>query len=252
MDLTSPLLEDDLAHEGVLEPGKVFAYTDAPHQAVMCFFQEIVEQEGEQVHATLSAYGGRPMYEKVHLGQRVAFFYPGVGAPAAVSAMEEAIAMGCRDFIAVGGAGALVPDLTLGHAIVVDSALRDEGTSHHYLPASRFVEADSAASAAITGALEDAAIPYIRGRSWTTDAIYRETRERMRRRVAEGCVSVEMEAAAFFAVAKYREVRVGQLLYAGDALSGDAWDSRGWTSATSIRSALFTVALDAAVRLAAG
>lgn len=250
MDL--PLLEDNLAHEAVLEPAKVFKYTNAPRRAVMCFFQEVVEGAGQQVHAMLtSVYGGRPVYEKVHRGERVAFFYPGLGAPAAATAMEEAIAMGCRDFIAVGGAGALVPNLTLGHAIVVDSALRDEGTSHHYLAPSRFVDADEDASKAIISVLEEADIPYLRGRSWTTDAIYRETRERMRRRVAEGCVAVEMEAATFFAIARYRGVRVGQLLYAGDALAGDDWDSRDWTSATDVREALFAVALDAAAQMTA-
>ena len=61
MVLPSPLLEDDLAHEAVLEPGKVFTHTDAPRQAVICFFQKVIHQEGGQVHATLtSVYGGRP------------------------------------------------------------------------------------------------------------------------------------------------------------------------------------------------
>lgn len=67
-----------------------------------------------------NVYGGRPMYETERLGERVVFFYPGLGAPAAVSSMEEAVAMGCRSFIAVGGAGSLVPELSLGNAVVVD------------------------------------------------------------------------------------------------------------------------------------
>ena len=125
-----PLLEADLDAEGVLEPARLFANTDAPRRAVMCFFQEVVQEFGGRVHATMtSVYGGRPMYETQHGGERIAFFFPGVGAPAAAACMEEAIAMGCRGFIAVGGAGALVPNLTLGHAVVVDSAVRDEGTS---------------------------------------------------------------------------------------------------------------------------
>jgi uridine phosphorylase len=102
---------------------------------------------------------------------------------------------------------------------------------------------------AIAGALQDAAVPFVRGMTWTTDAIYRETRERVRRRVQEGCVTVEMEAAAFFAVARYRGVRVGQLLYAGDTLAGEEWDHRGWLGAKSLREKLFHLALDAAVRI---
>lgn len=246
-----PLLEDDLAHEGVLEPVKVLTSTGAPRRAVMCFFPEVVEQAGGTVHATLtSVYGGRPMYVMEHRGQSIASFYPGLGAPAAATAMEEAIAMGCRDFVAVGGAGALVPELTLGHAVVVDSAVRDEGTSFHYLPPSRSVEAAADVSAAIVSALVGASIPYLRGRSWTTDAIYRETRGRMGRRVAEGYVTVEMEAAALFAVARYRGVRVGLLVYAGDALSGETWDLRAWTTAKDVRTRMFALALDASAALA--
>jgi uridine phosphorylase len=233
-----------------LEPARVFANTDAPGRAVMCFFQEVVQDFGGPVHATMrSVYGGRPMYETQHRGQRVAFFFPGVGAPVAAACMEEAIAMGCRAFIAVGGAGALVANLTLGHAVVVDSAVRDEGTSHHYLAPSRTVDADRTASQTIVAALQAADVPYVRGRSWTTDAIYRETRGRVQRRVAEGCLTVEMEAAAFFAIGKFRNVRVGQLLYAGDALDGDEWDGRDWLNARGVRERMFRIALDAAARL---
>jgi uridine phosphorylase len=245
-----PLLEDDLAAEGVLEPGRVFLHNDAPSRAVMCFFQEVIQGFGGNVHATMtSVYGGRPMYQTQHRGQRVAFFYPGLGAPAAAACMEEAIALGCRGFVAVGGAGALIPELTIGHPVVVDSAVRDEGTSHHYLAPSRIVEADPIATQTIVASLEAANVQFIRGRTWTTDAIYRETRGRVQRRVAEGCITVEMEAAALFAIGQFRNVRVGQLLYAGDALDGDAWDERDWLNARTVRESLFLLALDAAAQL---
>ena len=65
-------------------------------------------------------------------------------------------------------------------------------------------------------------MPFVTGKTWTTDGLYRETRGKVDRRVAEGCLTVEMEAAAFFAVAAFRGVSFGQLLYAGDDLSGDA------------------------------
>ena len=248
MDL--PLHEDDLASEGLLEPSRLFAANDAPRLAVMCFFQEVVSAHGQHRHALMNhVYGRRPMFVTEHQGQQVAFFYPGLGAPAAAMAMEEAIAMGCRDFVAIGGAGALVPELEMGTAVVVNAALRDEGTSAHYLAASRSTAPDSAVTEAIAAALESAHVPFVRGMTWTTDAIYRETRERVRRRVQEGCISVEMEAAALFAVARYRGVRVGQLLYAGDTLAGEEWDHRGWLGAKSLRERLFQLALDAAVRI---
>lgn len=135
--VTSPLFETDLDEPGIVDPGALQdQITDLPEVAVMCFFQEVVNDAGSTECASLSAYGGRPVYEHSRDGARIAFFFPGIGAPAAVATMEEMIAFGCRTFIAVGGAGALIPDLALGYAMVVDQALRDEGTSHHYLPGS--------------------------------------------------------------------------------------------------------------------
>ncbi|MEU4190368.1 nucleoside phosphorylase [Kribbella sp. NPDC026611] len=245
-----PLLEDDTDQPGILEPAELYRPNGAPPRAVMCFFNEVVEYAGGTLHARFTSQEHRPVYTTTRNGVEIAYFYPGIGAPSASISMEEAIVMGCRDFVAVGGAGALLPELKLGEVLIADQALRDEGTSYHYLEASsRFVSADEVVNAAIAQALQAAGVPYRRGTTWTTDAIFREPRSRLERRVLEGCSTVEMEAAAFFAVAQYRGVRVGQLLYAGDALAGDKWDSRDWMQATDVRTALFEVALDAASRL---
>ncbi len=250
MDL--PLTENDLASPGVLEPTAIYRHTGAPAALVLCFFPEVVEEHGASAtvhHRLRSHYGRRPLFETDVDGERVAFAAAAVGAPGAVLILEEAIARGCRDVITVGAAGALVDGLDVGHPIVVHSAVRDEGTSLHYLPPSRTVQAHPDAVAAIAEALEQAGVPYTRGRTWTTDALFRETRRRVERRVSEGCITVEMEAAAFFAVGAYRDVRVGALLFAGDSLHGGRWDHRRWLSATAAHDALFTLALDAAVRL---
>ena len=92
-------------------------------------------------------------------------------------------------------------------------------------------------------------MPHVTGATWTTDALYRETREKLDRRVAEGCLTVEMEAAAFFAVATFRGVTFAQVLYAGDDLSGDAWDERGWDEHTTGRETLFRIAAEAVLSL---
>lgn len=250
-----PLLEDDLARTAVIEPSDVYRATDMPQSVVLCFFSEVIDAlaarpDTRVVHVLAAAHGTHPIWELEHAGERLAVLHPGVGAPLAAAFLEEAIALGGRVFVAVGGAGALLPDLVLGHAVVVDGAVRDEGTSFHYLAPSRTVDADPDAVTAVQETLSAADVPFVTGRTWTTDAFYRETRERVDRRVAEGCVTVEMEAAALIAVARYRAVRFAHLLYAGDSLAGQAWDHRGWQSATSIREALFWHAADAAVRLA--
>lgn len=250
-----PLLENDLAERGVIEPSeRVKRRADMPEPVVMCFFAEVIEGlarrgDARQVAILEAAHGKHPIFEVTRGEECVAVFHPGVGAPLAAGFLEEAIALGGRAFVAVGGAGALVPELTLGHAIVVSSAVRDEGTSFHYLPAGRVVDADAAGVAVLEETLRKANVPFVTGRAWTTDALYRETRPRVARRVEEGCLAVDMEASAFIAVAKFRGVAFAQLLYAGDSLAGDAWDSRGWTSATIIREQLFWQAVDASLAL---
>jgi uridine phosphorylase len=179
----------------------------------------------------------------------VAFFQPGVGAPLASFFIEEAIDYGCRAIIACGGAGALDDDLALGHPVFVSAAVRDEGTSYHYLPHSRLIEASPAIVAAVETVLKRAGVPFATGTTWSTDAVYRETREKVSLRRAEGCITVEMEAAALLAVARFRGVGLGQILYAGDSLAGEVWDHCDWVHAHNAREALFWLAMDAAVEM---
>jgi uridine phosphorylase len=129
--------------------------------------------------------------------------------------------------------------------------VRDEGTSFHYLPPSRQVTTDPAAVDALVGVLRRHGRPFTTGPTWTTDGLYRETPGRVARRRAEGCVTVEMENAALTAVAAFRGVAFGQYLYAGDDLSGPAWDHRRWTR-TEARAELFDLAVEAVGVLEAG
>ncbi len=251
---TYPILEFDAAPEALLEPSRLILPMDVPEHAVACFFQEVltsvVKHAGaREIRQLRSEIGTNPVYELDLGGRRVAAFHPGVGAPLAAAFLEEMIALGSRKFMACGGAGVLESAIALGHPIVVSAAVRDEGTSYHYLPPGREVEADPAGVAALEETLRAANVEYLVGKTWTTDAIYRETPDKIRRRRAEGCLTVEMEAAAFFAVARFRGVRFGQLLYAGDDVGGEAWDSRHWDSHTSVREKLFWLAAEACLRL---
>ena len=92
-------------------------------------------------------------------------------------------------------------------------------------------------------------VPYVVGKTWTTDAFFRETPAKVALRKGEGCLTVEMEAAAFFAVAQFRGVPFGQILYGGDDVSGDDWDHRGWTSHPTLRERLFWLAAEACLTL---
>ncbi|GAB4569022.1 MAG: nucleoside phosphorylase [Anaerolineae bacterium] len=252
---TYPILEFDPQPEAVIEPGKVIRRRDEmPARAVLCFFNDVIERlcgdgRAEVVHHLRSEIGANPIYALEADGQRLAVCHPGVGAPLAAGFMEELIALGVDRFIACGGAGVLRPEIVVGHVILPTSAIRDEGTSYHYLPPGREVAPTPRAVAALEATLQADNVDYAKGKTWTTDAIYRETPGKVARRRAEGCLTVEMEAAAFFAVAQFRGVTFGQLLYGGDDVSGETWDSRHWDKRTPIRERLFWLAAEAVLRL---
>ena len=248
-----PILEFDPAREAVLNP-RAKKPKDLPDRAVLCFFREVVERfarerQAKVVHRIDWEDGRHLIYETEWEGRRVAFMQPGVGAPVASGFMEELIPHGIRTFVACGGAGTLFSELKVGQVILPTAAVRDEGTSYHYLAPSREVEAQPEVNAVLRQVLEERAVPFKEGKTWTTDAPYRETRDKVMMRREEGCLTVEMETAALLAVAQFRGIRFGQYLYAGDDVGGAEWDSRGWSKRGDVRSALFELALAACVKL---
>ena len=147
----------------------------------------------------------------------------GVGAPAAAVMLEELIAFGSRRFISVGTAGSLHVDLPPGSLVLCDSAMRDEGTSYHYLPGGGLVYPSESLTAFLRGALDAVGLPYRKGPSWTTDAIYRETPDEVLMHSARGALVVEMEASALFAVARFRSCLIAACFSVSDTLAELAW-----------------------------
>jgi uridine phosphorylase len=252
--MTYPILEHDPTPEAFIEPSRVVQKRDMPERCVICFFLDVIEKVVSEHEATMLVEnrwedGPHPVYEIAHQGQRLAFFHPGVGSALSAALLEEVIAFGCSSFVACGGCGVLKEQTALGHLMVVSSAVRDEGVSYHYLAPSREVQANEPAMEALLSVLTQRGIPHLVAKTWTTDAPYRETRARIKRRRDEGCLAVEMEAAAMMAVARFRNVPFAQILYAGDDLSGSEWDNRGWQSRSDVRESLFWLAADAVLQL---
>jgi uridine phosphorylase len=131
-----------------------------------------------------------------------------VGAPFAVLIAEELFACGCRHLLSVTSAGQIVAANTPPYFVVIDRALRDEGTSYHYAAPSEFAEADPRLVATVTKALHDGGLPALIGPSWTTDAPFRETAEAIEAARAKGILAVEMEAAALYTFAHARNASV--------------------------------------------
>ena len=249
-----PLIEFDANPKAVIEPSEIIKPIDIAKTAVLCFFDDAIETYLEKTPSTVIAHFiaasmKLPIYDIAHNGVRLALVQAAVGAPVAVAQIEELHAMGCKKFIICGGCGVLNKEIAAGHLIIPTAALRDEGTSFHYAPPSREIQADDYAVAVLEKVLQEKQMPYIKGKTWTTDAFYRETADKVKRRRGEGCITVEMEASALMAVAQFRKVTLGQLLYAGDSLGGETWDSRDWHKRYETRALVLQLALDAAAML---
>lgn len=170
-----------------------------------------------------------------------------VGAPAAVIVADDLFLRGVQSVVAVGSCGALRP-LGEGEFVVPVMALRDEGTSHHYLPPAQWVDTDPGVSAACRSAVEGRGHAAISARTWTTDALFRETPAMVERRRSQGCAVVEMECASLAACAQFRGTRFGQILFSADSLVEQRYDPRDW--GRDVHEVALHMAVDAAFLVA--
>lgn len=249
-----PILEFDPDKNALINPKKESKAIDIPEHCVICFFQDVINKLNQQKKLTRvavqkSEVGKHPIYVLEFQNKKIALYHPGVGAPLSVGLFEEVIARGCKKFFACGSCGVLDSSIARGQVLIPTAAVRDEGTSYHYLSPSREVAANPKAILAIETVLKRNEIDYLPTKTWTTDAFYRETPKKIALRKSEGCLTVEMEAAALFAVAQFRNVILGQILYGGDDVSGKEWDSRKWTKDKDMRERFFWLAVEACLEL---
>lgn len=242
-----PVCEFDTNRNPIIKPTDFLKKT-LPPKCVITFFRKELNQLVEERKLPVIGYLHSevldiPIYEYRTSANRICITMPFSTAPGAAGTIEELHAMGCNQFIICGGAGSLKPDSKVGEIIVPVSAVRDEGTSYHYLAPSREVACHKATAELVTSALKRFGIPYTTGKTWTTDAMYRETPEMIALRRSEGCITVEMETAAFFAVSQYYDLPLAQLLYAGDDVSGEKWDPRNWDHQKNVRANLILTAI---------
>jgi uridine phosphorylase len=141
-------------------------------------------------------------------GQQVGIVGRVVGAPFAVLVAEELFASGCRLLVSLTSAGQIVPSKTPPYFVIIDRALRDEGTSYHYAIPSEFAEADPQVVKAAADAILETTLQAVVGSSWTTDAPFRETAEAIEAAREKGILAVEMEAAALYTFARIAGVRL--------------------------------------------
>lgn len=251
------LLEEfDTNKEAVLNPW----YTtrkmeDFPEYCITTFNKRLIDAYVEKVGGKLigeltCTHGNSPIYEVEYKRHRVAIYLSWVGAPACIANFEEIIAIGAKKVVMFGSCGVLDNTIDAEKIIIPSSAMRDEGTSYHYMPASDEIETDREGNMSIIQACEELNVPYLEGKTWTTDALYRETQKKMEDRKNAGCITVDMECSAMNAVAKFRDVRFAQFFYSVDNLDAPEWESRGLGEFTTIeKEEYMLLALESAIRM---
>lgn len=147
----------------------------------------------------------------------------GVGAPSLAVTVEELASCGIRKLIAVGIAGTIGEEIAAGEIILPSGAIRDEGTSYHYLMGDLAAKPSENLLQKFTAVIQSRSLKYTLGRVWTTDAPFRETAEEIREYRHQGVLAVEMECAALFSVCSALDLECACGLIASDSLSGGIW-----------------------------
>jgi uridine phosphorylase len=250
-----PILEFDEDKNAFIRPANLIEpINNIPEICILSFFSEandkIISEYPHKVISNFISSGiNYPLYEIGYKGKKITLIQAAVGAPLAGGQIDEISAMGCKKFIACGMCGVLQKDIAVGHLIIPISAVRDEGTSYHYVKPSREIVANERVVQVIENTLLGEKIPYIKAKTWTTDAFYRETPQKIVQRKNEGCVTVEMETSAYMAVSQYNNVEFGQILCSGDSLSGEEWDKREYVKRTDIREFVLRLTLDVSLKM---
>lgn len=251
------LTEFDPAKTAVINPENLIKPVEGmPEVAVACYSKEtfdriLGEMNTKIVAATSTANGETPIYMTDYKHRKIALFMIDVGAPMSAAMLEDVFMMGVRKVVVFGTCGVLDQRIEDCSIIIPHSAVRDEGTSYHYAPASDEIEVNRKYMAVFTEMLEEFQIKYTVGKTWTTDAFYRETPEKVKRRKAQGCICVDMECSADAAVAAFRGKDLVQFFYAADNLDAEEWNVRSLSNHAKLeeKDRIAAIALELAVRI---
>lgn len=252
------LQEFDPAETAIFNPSMVFQPVEGmPKVAVSCFsfvtFERILAlfPEAEIIAEMKCASQRFPVYKVRYRDVELALYMSGVGAPLCVGNQEEIYALGAECLVLFGTCGVL--DRNIGDCAVIlpNCAMRDEGTSYHYAPPSDEITVNSRYGELFLDLMQELNVPCVTGKCWTTDSMYRETREKTARRKASGCVCVDMECASVAAVAQFRGKEALHFFYAADNLDSAEWDERSLSNFANLeeKDRIAMIALEAARRI---
>jgi uridine phosphorylase len=201
---------------------------DFPETAVVCFGERFVDALDELCETVMLdvmiACVNVPVYKFTYNEKTFAAYCSTLGGPATVQLMELMAVKGCKRFIFFGSCGVLDNNIPPLQLLIPTEAYRDEGTSYHYAPPSDYIEVKNATR--LDEIMTRLEIPHNCGKTWTTDALFRETVGNTAKHKTDGCISVDMECASVCAAADFRGLDVYYILYSADSLDSDEWDSR--------------------------
>ncbi|MGT2772096.1 nucleoside phosphorylase [Streptococcus marimammalium] len=226
------LTEFDEAKKAIINPEDIIApIKDFPCTVITCFaretFKRLLHQFPHQVLTTTTMANMEiPIYVLTIEETRIGFFNSYVGAAGCVAVLEDLIAMGMKNLLVFGTCGVLDATIEETSIIIPNSAIRDEGTSYHYLKSSCEVSVNKDFLSEMTTFFNEEKVSYQIGKVWTTDGIYRETAAKMKQRKLEGAICVDMECSAIAAMSQFREINHAQLFYSADNLDAEVWDER--------------------------
>ena len=223
------MLQFDKDRKAMINPEEMVCRNDKMPDTIISFFEVKLMDEFLKMFSTEiigkvhMACKVHPIYKVNYQGKNFAVMQAGVGSPYCVGLFEDAIAMGVKNILLFGSCGALI-DAKHTSIIIPTSAIRDEGTSYHYMEATDEIELDSKYVNRLIDFCKKHSIEYATGKTWTTDAFYRETKGKVAERVKQGCISVEMECSAMTALSKFRGVNFSQFFYVTDSLAKEDYD----------------------------
>ncbi len=154
--------------------------------------------------------------------KKILLVYPTMGAAGAVCDMENLIASGIKNFVAFGTCGRLDKNIAKNTIILPTAAFREEGTSYHYLPDADEIDTDKASLDIARKIFSKNGFTTVEGKIWTTDAVYRETLNKIKLMKERSCIGVDMELSALLALAEYRSVKFTEFLIGEDSVDGEA------------------------------
>jgi uridine phosphorylase len=250
-----PNLKNKHAEDAMFSPKEFIAYAKkqgkykfrVPERVILCYEKSLLKHilENHSVTKINSSYGDTYLINETR-GKILIIGNFGIGAPIATIVLEEFIELGAKKFISIGTAGTLQKGVKIGDFMVCEKAIRDDGVSYHYLKSSKYAHASKELTKNIINSMEKLKQKYIVGTSWTIDAPYRETVAEARQYQKEGITTVEMEASALFAVAKYRNVELGAIFTISDSLAELEWKAKFHLKKTKKGlETLYKVAVDA-------